>query len=93
MAQPEFRRRITLRMREFPQPVPLLWSLVDRLHYGADAALTLAQAVHLGVHDRVVMPVFLRFGLSEGRAENYLVRHARIAGRAYDAARVAHWYL
>lgn len=93
MAQPEFRRGITERMGRLPQPIPALWSLVDGLHYTADAGLTLLEEVHVRLHDQVVRLVGTRLGLPSDRVEAYLRRHGTTAGKIYGAARAAHWYL
>ncbi|WP_338772809.1 hypothetical protein V7968_15220 [Nocardia vulneris] len=93
MPQPEFRRRITERAAGLPQPIPVLWSLVDGVHYAADAGLTLLEAIHTRVHNGAVRLAGERLGLSPERIVSHLQWHNRCSTRVYHAARTAHWYI
>ncbi|MGW4847394.1 hypothetical protein [Nocardia brasiliensis] len=93
MAQPEFRRRITERAARLPQPIPVLWSLVDGVHYTADAGLTLLEAIHSRLHNGAVRLVGARLGLSSERIVSHRHWHDRVTTRVYNAARTAHWYV
>ncbi|MFE9577050.1 hypothetical protein ACFYO1_11750 [Nocardia sp. NPDC006044] len=93
MAQPEFRRRITERAARLPRPIPALWSLVDGLHYTADAGLTLLEEIHSRLHRNAIRMAGPRLGLSSERIGAYLQWHDRATTRVYGAARAAHWYL
>ncbi|WP_405136620.1 hypothetical protein [Nocardia sp. NBC_01388] len=93
MTQPEFRRRITARMRRLPQPIPTVWTLVDRLHYAIDAAITSTERVHLRLHERMTRSRLRRANTVPEGSSMEPGRHARIAHRVYDTARAAHWYV
>ncbi|WP_067690582.1 hypothetical protein [Nocardia jejuensis] len=93
MPQPEFRRRITARIRRLPEPIPSVWALIDGLHYAADAVITLIERIHLGAHERPA-PSGVPYATTTAETDTPGPSgHSRRARRVYEAARAAHWYI
>jgi len=92
MPKPLFRKRITAWMRRRPAPIPALWGLVDRLHHGIDASVTLIEKTHMAILDRVSRQA-VGLGIS-GRVISTLGRmQVQAFGHFYRMLRTVHWYV